>query len=835
MKKPVPFGKYLLLERINVGGMAEVFKAKAFGVEGFERLVAVKRILPSIAEDQEFIDMFIDEAKIAVQLTHANIAQIFDLGKVLDSYFIAMEFVGGKDLRTIFDRSKKKNEPLPVPMVCYAVMKVCEGLDYAHNKRDSSGREMHVVHRDVSPQNLLVSYDGEVKVIDFGIAKAANKMGRTQAGILKGKFGYMSPEQVRGQNLDRRSDVFAMGIVLYELLTLERLFVGESDFSTLEKVRHVDILPPTSFNNKIPPELERIVLRALAKDTQERYQTAMDLHDDLQAFMYATGNFFARKDLSAYMRRTFAEEIAKETARDEQYRSLEMPAASAEPPPLRKSGTGVKASAGVSGVAVAPPAATAKAAAPPAQGPVNMEWDDEELATQIYDRPDIDPPAYVPPPRTSSPRVSVPGAPPPAGPPRLPPPGGAGRTLPGGNVAPPPAPRQSNPRVSAPPLPPPSSGRSGASLPPPPPPDVTDVVPTPMASPRSEMSREPTAVTPRPQQERSMMPMAIAGLVLVGLLAGAAFFFLGPKDPGTIHLETEPPDTVVVFDGEVVRGSSSPFVITDVEANTPHLIEVRKPGFEPWHQQITVRPGQAFMLPKITLRSRESGAPRSVDVTFTSEPEGATVFLVRGRERRHVGPTPVTFTVALSGDPWTVEMTSTGFEPWRGPLAVPAGQTSVTLAATLRQADPRANDRLAQAVAATDRLNQNEASARPAPTPAWAQTAATPAPTPTVTMTPTTAADTTSMAVAPPPQPVTGTGPGTLRINSIPWSQVYVDGRLVGNTPQMNVSLAPGPHRITLVNTEVNVREVHTIHIEPGETLTRVIRLNVPAAATPTP
>jgi len=322
LKKPIPFGKYLLLERINVGGMAEVFKAKAFGVEGFERLVAVKRILPSIAEDTEFITMFIDEAKIAVQLTHANIAQIFDLGKVGDSFFIALEYVHGKDLRAIFDRARKRGEPLPVPMACYVVMKLCEGLDYAHNKKDAAGRELNLVHRDVSPQNILLSYDGETKIIDFGIAKAAGKAGKTQAGILKGKFGYMSPEQVRGLPLDRRSDIFAVGIVLYELLTGERLFVGESDFSTLEKVRNVEIMPPSTYNRRIPEELEQIVLKALSKDVDDRYQTAMDLHDDLQSFMYTSGNFFARKDLSAYMRKGFSDEIAKETVRDEQYQKI---------------------------------------------------------------------------------------------------------------------------------------------------------------------------------------------------------------------------------------------------------------------------------------------------------------------------------------------------------------------------------------------------------------------------------------------------------------------------------------------------------------------------------
>ena len=292
MKKPIPFGKYYLLERINVGGMAEVFRAKAYGVEGFERLLAVKRILPNIAEDAEFITMFIDEAKIAVQLNHANIAQIFDLGVVDGSYFIALEHVFGRDLRAIFERSRQKGEPMPVAQACFAIMKMCEGLDYAHNKRDAQGREMNLVHRDVSPQNVIVSFEGEVKIIDFGIAKAAGKVGKTQAGILKGKFGYMSPEQVRGLPIDRRSDIFSTGIVLYELLTNERLFVGESDFSTLEKVRNVEILPPSTYNRKIPDELERIVLKALAKDVDDRYQNAIDLHAELQAFVYTAGEFY---------------------------------------------------------------------------------------------------------------------------------------------------------------------------------------------------------------------------------------------------------------------------------------------------------------------------------------------------------------------------------------------------------------------------------------------------------------------------------------------------------------------------------------------------------------
>src|SRR5436190_20143835 len=372
LTQPIPFGKYFLLDRINVGGMAEVFRAKAFGVEGFERVVAVKRILPTIAEDTDFITMFIDEAKIAVQLNHANIAQIFDLGKVGDSYFIALEYVHGKDLRSLFDLTRSQGEPMPVAVACYVIMKVCEGLDYAHNKRDATGQDLHLVHRDVSPQNIIISYEGEVKLIDFGIAKAVGKGSKTQAGILKGKFGYMSPEQVRGLPLDRRSDVFSVGIVLYELLTGERLFVGESDFSTLEKVRNVEILPPSAYNRKIPEDLERIVLKALSKDVEDRYQSAIDLHDDLQAFMYTAGEFYSRKELAAWMKRHFSDEIAGERQRDESWRGVDLAAAAAHGAAAAASASAPSAGAAANGAAARPRAASRPPPPPPPSIPVPL-------------------------------------------------------------------------------------------------------------------------------------------------------------------------------------------------------------------------------------------------------------------------------------------------------------------------------------------------------------------------------------------------------------------------------------------------------------------------------
>ena len=218
MRQPIKFGNYLLLERIAVGGMAEVFVAKAFGVEGFERLLAIKKIVPTMGEDAEFIHMFVDEARIAVQLSHANIVQVLELGKHDENLYIAMEYISGRDLRQLIERFRKREQSVPVPQACLIVAEVCEALDYAHRKRDAQGRPLGIVHRDVSPQNVLVSFEGEVKLIDFGIAKAESRLQKTQSGILKGKFSYMSPEQVKGQPIDGRSDVFACGILLWELV-----------------------------------------------------------------------------------------------------------------------------------------------------------------------------------------------------------------------------------------------------------------------------------------------------------------------------------------------------------------------------------------------------------------------------------------------------------------------------------------------------------------------------------------------------------------------------------------------------------------------------------------
>ncbi len=314
-RQPTKFGKYLLLERIAVGGMAEVFVAKAFGVEGFERLLAIKKILPTMGEDEEFISMFVDEARIAVQLSHANIVQVLELGKHEDNLYIAMEYISGRDVRQLLERFRKRQQAMPIPQAALIAARICEALDYAHRKRDARGAPLNIVHRDVSPQNVLVSFEGEVKLIDFGIAKAESRLQKTQAGILKGKFAYMSPEQVRGQSVDGRSDIFAAGVLLWEMLCGEKLFTGESDFAILEKVRTALVPDPRSLNRSIPEALERVMMKALTVDPRDRYQNASELHDELMRFTLVGDTMYGARQLSEWVREEFCADFDKEQAR----------------------------------------------------------------------------------------------------------------------------------------------------------------------------------------------------------------------------------------------------------------------------------------------------------------------------------------------------------------------------------------------------------------------------------------------------------------------------------------------------------------------------------------
>jgi TonB family protein len=310
----INFGQYLLLSKIAAGGMAELFKAKRKGVEGFEKILAIKRILPYMVDNEEFITMFIDEAKLAAQLTHQNICQIFDLGKIENSYYIAMEFVHGKDLRAVLRSARVKQKPVPVELAILITSKICSALDYAHRKNDMSGKPLNLVHRDVSPQNILISYEGDVKLVDFGIAKATNKVHVTQHGALKGKLLYMSPEQAWGKPVDKRSDVFSVGGVLYEMLTGRPLFFAENDteVTILEKVREAQLTPIRTFLPNIPVELEKILAKALQKDPENRYQAAAEMQKDLDNLFYTEGYNATSASLASFARSLFPEDWGQE-------------------------------------------------------------------------------------------------------------------------------------------------------------------------------------------------------------------------------------------------------------------------------------------------------------------------------------------------------------------------------------------------------------------------------------------------------------------------------------------------------------------------------------------
>lgn len=295
------FGQYVLLEKIATGGMAEVWKARMRGAEGFQKIVAIKKILPHLSDNQEFIEMFVDEAKLAAQLNHNNIVHIYDLDKVGDSYYIAMEYIDGHDLKNILKQAHERSQPMTVEVALFIASKVASALDYAHRKRDFDEKDLSLVHRDVSPQNVLISQEGDIKLCDFGIAKAASKASHTQVGALKGKLQYMSPEQASGKPIDKRSDIFALGTVLFEMLTSRKLFTGENEMSILEQVREAHVVPPSQFNDEVTADIDRVVFKTLQKDPAARYQTAGDMARDIDAILYNFKPTPTSADLAIYM------------------------------------------------------------------------------------------------------------------------------------------------------------------------------------------------------------------------------------------------------------------------------------------------------------------------------------------------------------------------------------------------------------------------------------------------------------------------------------------------------------------------------------------------------
>jgi serine/threonine protein kinase len=308
-----PFGKYQLFERLAAGGMAEIYRAKMLGAAGVTKAVVVKKILPTYADNKAFVRMFINEARIAMTLAHGNIAQIFDFGEIDGEYFIAMELVQGPALSKILRRAREKKIAVPVPIATFIAMEMCKGLHYAHTRITDDGKPLGIVHRDISPQNVIVSYEGQVKIVDFGIAKARTATSETEAGALKGKYVYFAPEQARGLELDRRTDVFAAGIVLYEMLTGRLPFTGKM-IDVLARITRGEFQSPSEVVD-VPPDLEDILFKAMAMEPRERYQSAQEFQEALGQFLYTHAPRFHGENLGHYIQYLYAAEIEKDTGR----------------------------------------------------------------------------------------------------------------------------------------------------------------------------------------------------------------------------------------------------------------------------------------------------------------------------------------------------------------------------------------------------------------------------------------------------------------------------------------------------------------------------------------
>lgn len=329
---PQQFGDYHLLEKIATGGMAEVWRARAYGLAGFEKILVIKRVLDSLAKDEEFVKLFIDEAKIAVELLHVNIVQVFELNEVNNSYYMAMEYVHGLDLARLVSRARGKS--FPIPLALFVISEVLKALDFAHGRTDEEGNHLQIVHCDISPQNILVSYAGEVKITDFGISRAAFQA-KSLHDVIRGKYAYMSPEQVDGKRLDGRSDLFSLGIVLFELLTARRLFKGRTRDETIARVRRAEVPSPRAYRPEISEDLEGILLKVLAPTPDQRYQTAGEMLEDISQLMIRENHRATNNDLAAYIREVVELEQgrAKRSTGPEAPRAVVVLSIEAFPPP----------------------------------------------------------------------------------------------------------------------------------------------------------------------------------------------------------------------------------------------------------------------------------------------------------------------------------------------------------------------------------------------------------------------------------------------------------------------------------------------------------------------
>ncbi len=841
-------------------------------------------------------------------------------GQVDGSHYIALEFVDGKPLRTMIDRAHSSGAMLPIEMVVYVIMEVCRGLSYAHDRKNAQGQPLNIVHRDVSPQNILISYDGRVKLIDFGIAKAAGKITRTQAGMIKGKVGYMSPEQVLGGHIDRRADIYALGICLWEALTCLRLYDGTNELAVMNKIRSETVQPPSRANPRIPASVDPIVLKALAKDPNQRYATASEFEGDLRAFARTLRTAGDPATLSSLMRQMFPQEAARASGQENnrmsekggsdldvfdglakkstrptpapQSRAPAPPPPSKKtllglPPPMPQSGPGrssgppgpppslrsgppgpppsLRSGAPPPSRAPGPPPSKAGSGLPPppippsrspsgrpgplppkpppaAAAPVDMDWDDEDEKTAIFDKQNEEAPSQALLKSGPAPAAGAPSQ-------RL---GGAAALLTGsGGTMPPatipgPGPMSRPPGFAPPNMgPPPSMGPGsmpGQQMPP--------SIPTPPVVPMQYPSPAPSGGAGR------MVLLAAAAILAIGLIAAMVVFFIPRK--GTLVVTVAGPgnksvDTVQVLVDGTKRCDTSPCRVTELSSGT-HMVKVTAAGYQATADQaVKVQTSEDAVLNVTLSRASEGTGIRVTADTVglvklyvdgkeigplpqelkdlapgehvvkiageryeawekriniepekvqTIEPrlkvvkglatikagngaQGARVLLVSGNERRPV-PNKLPIKIDITTDkPWSIIATRSGYEDFKQDISFQDGKAEETFV-----------------------IEMYEKGKKPPPKPPVGAHVA--------------GGGTTTKPPGP-EKPPAASGTGTLNINSIPVSNVILDGRPLGTTPKVGLSVSAGPHSVVFVHPE-HGRKSRGVTVPAGGSVTAAVR-----------
>jgi serine/threonine-protein kinase len=694
-------GKYEIVRRLTVGGMAELYLAKQRGPSGFEKTVVVKRLLPSLAGEEQVVKMFVNEARIAARLNHPNIAQIYDLGVQGKDYFLAMEHVAGYNLAEVQGQAHAASQPLGPDLVTYVVSRICRGLQHAHDLKDSEGRHLGIVHRDVSPQNVIVSFAGEVKLVDFGIAKATALAAETQAGLLKGKYAYMSPEQCRNEPVDARSDLFSVGIILYELLCRRRLFRRQSEFATMRAVLEDPIPPPSAVADDVPDALEEVVMRALQRSPADRYPDAQSLEHDLEQAAAENGWKLGSPAAAEYMARLYPltnqvvvesgapsvgpDEITQRGANQPQAaRSEEATAPGRTTPgrPIREQPTlqeGTEQEVVVTMPTELTAPRTALTGLAPEPGLHELEPEPEDGERTVMTAPsfpvvedDTRRPAFIDAKTEAAPvrEWRPPDAPTPAPPVVMhPQPTGGGLIAPaslGAAIGPPVRLAPAAPPRAAPPPPAP------APIPIPiPAPAVPAVALAPSAAippahglpgvlgPEDPQARLATTVLPElPYAPRRRVLFVALVAAATATLAVAAILlvlrFRGSPQSYPVALRSTPPGATVYVNGEK-RFGVTPLTIHGLAAGRGHELLVVLEGHLPHRGTLTLdgTPGSRAL--EVKLRP-QGGDPSSLLVTV--DPSGAEVFL-DGEKR---GTAPVKLDGVPSGLPHTLVIKKDGFE-----------------------------------------------------------------------------------------------------------------------------------------------------------------------------